>query len=339
MTALLAKKTLEERFTHFIESLPNSETIDKLQLPFDPERRRKADFLLGNREVIVELKTLMDDVSPKVDAVMDKHRAREDFPRFYGKADARKVLSRLPDAEDIYRRMVLSLTRSIDISIRSAEEQITHTRSVLGLPNAAGLLVILNESIQILDPTLVGHRVAQVLRRERTGRSTSDKVDFVWLLFESHAIQTTDGSSAATSMLIHADGIERLPWFTAFHHDLVARWASANGGSTVDGGNPDPMSLVYQSPKEHPAVESAQNPRHEIWRRQYRAQPYLRHLSDDGVRARGADIMKRLAPHLIKDGPGFVPERDSVLMEEFTHLLEEAAFRALDMRPMQAFIG
>ena len=283
MTPPGSKSTLEQRFTRFIEALPNAETIDRLQLPPDPSRRRRADFLLGNREVIVELKTLTDDTSHKVDAVADKHRDREDFPLFYGKADVRKVLSHLPDGEEIYRRMVWSLTRSVEDCVRAAEEQITHTRSVLGLPNAAGLLVILNESIRVLDPGLVGHRVAQLMRRERTGNTDSEKVDFVWLLFESHALGTVNGVPATTSMIIRGGRADCMPWFTPFHRDLVARWASGNNGVTVDGGSPDPATLRFLATEDLTTPPPTQLPRHEVWRRQYRARPYLRAISDEGV--------------------------------------------------------
>ncbi|MBO1017969.1 hypothetical protein IPU70_30740 [Achromobacter sp. SD115] len=80
MNHSLKKPTLEDRFARFIESLPNAKNIDRLELPKDPSNTRKADFLLGNREVIVEMKFLTIDPSHKIDATADKHRDREDFP-------------------------------------------------------------------------------------------------------------------------------------------------------------------------------------------------------------------------------------------------------------------
>jgi hypothetical protein len=223
VTAPERKPSLEGRFTRFVEALPNAETIDKLQLPPDPSRRRKADFLLGNREVIVELKTLTDDTSHKVDAVADKHREREDFPLFYGKADVRKVLSHLPDGEDIYRRMVWSLTRSVEDCVRSAEEQITHTRSVLGLPHAAGLLVILNESVRILTPGPGGApgRAAHAPGAHRQLRCREGRLRLA-ALREPCA---TDGERA-TDHDKHAD-----TWRADRIHAVVYRVPPAHGGA------------------------------------------------------------------------------------------------------------
>ena len=324
--------SLELRFTRFLEGLPGAEAIDRLVLPDDPQRRRKADYLLEGRKVIVELKTLTDDPSPKVEATADKHRHRDDWPMFYGTADVRKVLDNLPDGEAIYAKMVNALGRSVEAAVRSAEEQVTHTRHVLGLSDAAGVLVILNDSIGILDPYVVGHRVAHLMRRPRTGNSEAEKLDFVWLLFESHVVGTVHGRPAVPCFLINGEGKDRFPWFERFHRALVRQWAHANGGISVAGHAPDPSKIKFAPKKETTATPPKQLPRHEWWRRQYHAQPYLRPLSDADLLAKGADILCRLMPHFLKGGPGYVPEVVNPSMEEFTHFIEEMNYRGIDMR-------
>lgn len=331
--------SLEVRFTRFVASLPGAEAIDSLKLPEDPKRRRRADYLLAGREVVIEVKTLTSDAAHKVEAEVEKHREREEFPLFYGSADLRKVLAHLADGDNIYRRILNALGRSVEAAVRSAEEQVSHTRHLLGVPNAVGMLVILNEAVEILDPTVVGHRVSQLLLRDRTGHSTSDKLDFVWLLFESHAIGTVAGIPAVPSMLIRGAGSSRFPWFEAFHEDLVRRWAALNGAAVVNGGSPDPAVIKYTPTKDITASLPKSLPRHEVWRQQYRARPYLRDLSDEAVLAHGGVIMRRLMPHFLKGGPEYVPEVVTPLMEEFTHFQEEATFRALDLRTMPGFGG
>jgi hypothetical protein len=91
----------------------------------------------------------------------------------YGTADVRQVLSNLPDGESIYDKMVNALGRSVETAVRSAEEQVTQTRRVLNLPDAAGALVILNDSVDVLDPYVVGHRVAQLMRPPAPGQQRS----------------------------------------------------------------------------------------------------------------------------------------------------------------------
>lgn len=327
-----ASATLESRFARFLDGLPGAESIDLLALPDDPRHRRKADYLLANRSVIVELKTLTEDPSHKVEATADKHRGREDWPLFYGTANVRKVLSNLPDGESIYGKLVNALGRSVETAVRSAEVQVTHTRRVLGLPNAAGLLVILNDSIDVLDPYVAGHRVAHLMRRPRTGNSEAEKLDFVWLLFESHAMGMVGGLPAAPSFLINGDGKDRFPWFKHFHHDVVRRWAVSNGGITLEGEASDASAIRFVPIKEATAAPPERLPRHEWWRRQYHARPYMRALSDDELLARGADIVHRVTPHFLNGEPGSALDMLGELMEEFTHVIEEVNFRGLDMR-------
>lgn len=324
--------SLEECFKRFLLSLPASEAIDALALPVDPEHPRKADFLLAGREVIVELKTLTVDTSQKIEPAVEKHRDREDFPLFYDTADLRKVLSHLPDGEEIYRRIYFSITRSVEEAVRSAEEQIAHTRHVLNLPNAVGLLVILNESVQVLDPTVVGYGVGNLMRRMRTGASSSATLDFVWLLFESHSLGSNPEHPAFPSMLIRGEGASSYPWFDAFHDDVFRRWASTNNAAIVDAGSPDPNSLRYAATEELRKPPPQQLPRHELWRRQYQSNPYLRQMSDTTVLEHGAKILRQLMPHFLKGGPGYVAEVVDPLMEKFTHFQEEASNRALDWR-------
>jgi hypothetical protein len=324
--------SLELRFTRFLEGLPDAEAIDRLVLPDDPQRRRKADYLLEGRKVIVELKTLTDDPSPKVEVTADKHRHRDDWPMFYGTADVRKVLANLADGQAIYAKMVNALGRSVEAAVRSAEEQVTHTRHVLGLSDAVGVLVILNDSIDILDPYVVGHRAANLLRRPRTGNSEAEKLDFVWLLFESHVMGTVHGRPAVPSILINGEGKDRFPWFERFHHDLVRRWAHANGGISVAGNAPDPSKIKFAPMKEATAALPKQLSKQESWRREYHAQPYLRSLSDADLLAKGADILRRLMPHFLKSGPGYTPEVVNPSMGEFTHFIEEMNYRGIDMR-------
>jgi hypothetical protein len=324
--------SLEDRFTRFLGSLPGAESIDALTLPTDPNHPRKADFLLANREIIVELKTLTVDTSHKIEPAIDKHRDRDEFPLFYGEADLKKVLSHLPDGEEIHRRIYLSITRSVEEAVRSAEEQIDHTRHVLALPNAISMLVILNESVQVLDPTVVGYRVANLMNRKRTGASRSPTLDFVWLLFESHSLGGNATHPYFPSMLIRGERASNFPWFSAFHDDITHRWAKANNAAILDAGSPTPNSLQYTAIDELRKPIPQQLPRHEVWRREYRMNPYLRQMSDGAVLEHGATILRQLLPHFTKGGPGYVENDVIPLMVKFTHFQEEASFRALDWR-------
>ena len=98
------------------------------------------------------------------------------------------------------------------------------------------------------------------------------------------------------------------------------------------GDAPDLSKFKFAPMKQATAAPLKQLPKHEGWRRQYHEQPYLRPLSDAELLAKGADILRRLMPHFIKGGPGYVPKVVDPSMEEFTHFIEEMNHRGIDMR-------
>ena len=58
----------------------------------------------------------------------------------------------------------------------------------------------------------------------------------------------------------------------------------------------------------------------------------MRGLSDGAVLARGGEILKRVMPHFLNGGPGYVADAVNPLMEQLTHFFEEANLRALDAK-------
>jgi hypothetical protein len=74
------KNSLNYRFKLFLAQLPSVEAIDEIKLPPDVSEEKRADFLVENRKVIVELKSLECDPEQKIHDEIDKHRDRSEFP-------------------------------------------------------------------------------------------------------------------------------------------------------------------------------------------------------------------------------------------------------------------
>ncbi len=77
--------------TFFFRSLSGAEAIDDTLPPGAFEGKQRADFLLDEGRIIVELKTLKTDTSAKVEAEIEKHRERDDFPLFYASAELQEA--------------------------------------------------------------------------------------------------------------------------------------------------------------------------------------------------------------------------------------------------------
>lgn len=50
---------------------------------------------------------------------------------------------------------------------------------------------------------------------------------------------------------------------------------------------------------------------------------------------RGEDILQHLLPYCLKDGPGYIAERDNAVAKAFTHVLEGVEFAAGVLRGVQ----
>lgn len=322
--------SIEERFKRFLSAFPGAESIDATALP---EHGRKADYLLAERRVILELKTLTVDTSHKVDTEMARHRDRREFPLFFGQAPMDKILRHLPDGEAVKRRIYFAITRSVEGAVRSAEEQIAHTRSALGLPDALGLLVMLNESIDVLDPNVVAYRVAQVMRRTRTGKKDYPTIHFACMLFESHVMSGPDSRTVGLPCVgIRSKQLAGYEWFDAIYSELIDGWARFNGGRSASRTSPPEPNTGWFSSRHVLDPPPTKVTRQQLWEREYAASPYLRHLADDAVLAHGGSILRLLTPYFLKGGPGFVESEAVPLMEKMAHFQVEAQVRGLDWR-------
>jgi hypothetical protein len=75
-------------------------------------------------------------------------------------------------------------------------------------------------------------------------------------------------------------------------------------------------------------------PRYELWRKQYRNSPYLRSLADEAVLIHGAKLFNIMTPHFLKGGSKIPFNKMTQFMEGWTHFLEEASYRGLDLKRM-----
>ncbi len=270
---------MEDRFIAFAKGLPSAEYIDEMELTPEQKRARKADFLLDNRQIICELKSLKTDTKGKVEKVLEPHKQRPEWPIFFGSVEVHKILKHLPDGDRVNRQIFDAVTSAIKDLVRSANDQIRQTKKTFGLPSAGGMLVILNEFIDILSPDVIAYKVNELLRkRTPDGKPQFQEINAVWVINESHYTQMTPELQAIPA-LIMTNAIPDPVNVTDYINSLQPKWAEYHGVPfiTVEGGVLDEIKFESVNKKEERA--GGKIPRHEMWRRQYRRRPYLRSLS------------------------------------------------------------
>ena len=228
--------SLEHRFSEFLKGLPDSEWLDAPEFSF-PSGNRKADFLLHGRKLIAELKTVTTDQQPKVDRRLDKH-LEETGIIVFGTVASTQLFNDPAESDKFHHKILRDITRNTEEMCRSANDQIMQTSQYLGI-NATGLLVILNESISVLDPGVVAYRACEYLNTKPRS------IDYCLLVFESHEV--SNGGVRQNQMLSigACRTVEHLA--DGYIDQLMQGWAKHNGSEYIRQQTHDPAAITYHS--------------------------------------------------------------------------------------------
>lgn len=331
--------TLEEKFSTFLKQVDGAECIDESFSDRDLKGKKRADFLLTNRTVILEIKTLVSDTAEKADALLFTHQNRPDFPLFYWESDLDEILPYLADGENIRKEIVHAVTRPVQTALEKADDQIHATKEVLELPDSCGVLVFLNESVTILAPDIVSAKAMQMLRKTRDGSIRYRQLAYVLVISESHTVISESHQNAFPVSIVEGPMSEDFPWALEQLSSLMFSWAAFLGVSCSLIGATRRGELIYRpnvSSNLQNTLPTKDISRHEYWRMAYRKKPYLRAMSENELVEHAVAIVKALTPNFLKGRKATLPnETIAKLFELFTHVLEEAEHRRLDMRKVQ----
>ena len=329
-----AKGPLSQRFQAFLHGLDHSENLDE----DSSIQGKKADFLAFARRLIVEIKALESDPSYKVDKIIEALRKRPEFPLFFGGRQVGKVLEHFPDAEVIRREIVDRATKQIIGALETADDQIGATRAHFGLRRAEGVVYILNDRIPLLDPNHIASAVVRVLRK-RTGRRFRYRdIAYVVVISEIHSLETSVSEENLPIIEMKGPSARRFSKADKRVSQLSRDWSVCAGATAFFTGT---MSGVnqFRFRERSTAMKGATTmKRHEYWRTQYRANRYLAALTEDDFWKHTAEIFHSMTPHFLKNGKKLSEPEISDLLIRWTHCLEEAELRNLDVRRLDHYL-
>lgn len=327
--------TLEERFKFFLSGLKNAEDIDLLALPADKKGNRIADYFLFNREVILEIKTLVVDAEHKVEETVELHRDRQDFPVFYGEIALDKVLAYLPDGEAINEQIYGRITRSIQKAFKSANDQILSTRDSFGSSNSVGILALLNENIGILSPDIIAAKISEMLtRKHENGSFCYSQIASVLIINEGHFVKLENGMNGLPLLVIDGPYAEKFPNIRFIMDFLIKSWADFNRTPLFMKETGGLQGMNFQLNSDIDQKQETMIPRQELWRREYLSNPYLRENTKEVLLHYGRDLMNTIAPMMMVGSEKPSADKIQNSMQQFTHFMEEMKFRGLDMREL-----
>ena len=328
------KRSLEGRFRAFLDGLEDAENIDNSLSEADLAYGQRADFLLDQRRIVLEVKSLQTDPEYKIAERLDLHRNRPDFPVFFWNANLDQMLPHLSDGEEVRRQIFHAVTRAVQGALEKADDQIQATKEALSLEDSCGVVVILNQEVGILAPDIVTAKANEMLLKTRNNVLRYTQIACVWIISESHVLIHKDGSEHSPLILLQGPTADTHADTGKYLRELQAKWAKFEGYPTLfrqELRNFDRLSFrkrtVAQKKDEKPAPVA-----HEIWRRAYMAQPYLESLSEGEFIEYAVQIITAMEPHFLVSGRKLARARVAHLMERWTHILQEAEHRCLDMK-------
>lgn len=322
----------------FLEQLEGAESIDDMWSDAELSHGKRADFLLDQRRIVLEVKSLQTDPEYKVEERLSAHQGRPEFPVFYWESDLNEILPYLPDGEKIRREIFHAVTRAVQGALEKADDQLEETKITLGIPDACGVVVLLNEKIGILAPELVSAKASQMLLKTKDGSVRYRHIAYVWIISESHSVGRKSGLEHLPLILMEGPTASDHVVAGEYLDGLQPNWAEFEGVPFFSLGelkNFDGLTFEKRSVEPPSSADDGQLVRHELWRRAYRQDPYLRCLSEDDFLEHSAQIIGTMMPHFLKGGRKLLKSAVAELMEGWTHVLEEAEYRRLDMRKLQ----
>jgi hypothetical protein len=235
---------LEDRVKRFLEAEPSTESLDAEAFNEVNGSETKADYLLGRRSFVAELKTLNGDPLDRVERRVKERFSQPGSPLVYGTMGSSRVLDGLPDRDAVLRTIHDLSSRAVRRHLQKANEQVSATKERLNIPSAAGLAVLLNDSEPMIDAANIGYSVIRAAKDVPGGYPA---IDFIWASIESTKIRLPDGRTGYPQLLICR---ERTPSENQldFLVRMVGAWARFNG-SVVEQinhrGDWETMAPVY----------------------------------------------------------------------------------------------
>jgi hypothetical protein len=203
------------------------ESVDNL-LAGSRETRKRADYLLRDRRVIVEQKVLQVDQDHRpqqfINRLIEQRRIL-----FFGRLSTDTIFNKLPDGQELKREMFLSMTKGFEDDVAAADKQTRDTRAIFSIPDAAGIVVILNQGASALPPDLLGFGLNHVLNKRREdGSLRYVHNDGVVVISGTHVVPDSNGRPGMPCFATYAPHGRLQDAVAGFSEALLRGWASFN---------------------------------------------------------------------------------------------------------------
>ncbi|MEX0299232.1 MAG: hypothetical protein AB3N28_09190, partial [Kordiimonas sp.] len=159
----MVSKALEEKLFSFLRQYGDAENLDDNN-NFEGE---KADYLVLNKALVLEIKNIESNPRHKVTSFIDELSEHPSYPMFYGARSLNQIFEHFEDPEELDQTVYRKISQQIEAVLKKANRQIQNTQKMLALEDAAGVVILCNDNVEILDPEIIATRAGQFLHKKR----------------------------------------------------------------------------------------------------------------------------------------------------------------------------
>jgi hypothetical protein len=315
---------LTPRVERFFKEALSGQSLDEVQ----GSEIVRADYACLGGLLAIELKTLEEDASERMDNLTEELSKRDDWPMFLGSAPIDAFLKHLRDAEPVRRRVFERLGRAIINHVKKANKQLGAHADTYPRKNLVRVTYLINEDHEVYDPDTVAYVLHRALRRMDVDQPLYPNIDAVIYMTERHAARAGD-CLAFPILSVEGLGVDRALWKRDVIDHALTAWADWNGNPLFHA---DPRQQKFTVIDHIPATA----PRHERWRTEYRRHPYMRAYDKESLRKRFDECIVTSTLGMLKNSPR-KPDMKATMasMQLFTHVMVEMAERAIPATDFQ----
>lgn len=201
----MGKSEFLPHFERFLDEAAPAERVDPLWAADPSLQGDRADFLIDQRRIILEIKVLEDDRMKGLAALGREFRKAAPLPEDKP-IPLDDVIAAQPDPKaanaQVRRLATISLQRDV---IRSANRQLRNTRLQMGLAESLGVVLVINAANSLLQHHLFSDVVWQEMGRLDGRLRRYESIDALIAVSEQEVLGAASGHPGK-------------PLFTVYHH-------------------------------------------------------------------------------------------------------------------------
>lgn len=322
---------LSPRIEKFIVERLGGVLLDEIQ----GSEERRADYVCLRGLLAIEIKSLEDDGSERLDNLLEELRSKPDWPMFLGSAPMQSFIENTDDPETVGKQVLERVGRGILNPLKKANRQLKAHAKAFPRSSQVRVLILVNEDREIYDPETVAYVLWHAVRSKRGGKPSFSGLDGIVYFTERHAT-VIEGKVTFPVTLVEGPSVYTSQWKSDVLSIIQHRWGAWSYGKYFDAGDKPPdYATIDHIP------ESA--PRHERWRTEYKRNPYLAELSKADLRDRFDEVTLVTSLMFLKNTPLELSQDEKTLwIRRFGDLTEEMGRQAIpitdfDYDPQRAY--